>query len=954
MPMNELALRILLVEDDEDDYLITSDLLTDVSTVRTQLTWKDNIPDALSVLETNTFDVVLVDFRLGADSGLDLIQRAHDRKVTTPFILLTGQGDHELDARAVALGAADYLVKGQLDGLSLVRSIRYAIDRSIASERLANSEKHYRILFENNPAPMCLVDPDSGQIEAINQAAESLYGLQKEELKGLSLNDLKAADGDMPGECEKQSLHDGSQLERHVSQKTGELFVEVLSEPITLGSKVFNLVTMKDVTRQIEDNSQLKLLQRCIEASFNGITISDARDPSLPLVYANSTFEKITGYTPQEVIGKNCRFLQGEVNNGINGAALAEIRKALSKNTEVSVILKNFKKDGTPFWNNLYLSPVRDESDRVTHYVGIQNDISERKAYENQLAYNASHDVLTQLPNRALLEDRLNQGVQVAARYGRVLGLLAIDVDGFKLINESLGHRVGDQVLVEIARRLSDLLRSRDTVSRISGDEFAVLLPDLAQQQDIIAIVDNITRSLSLPYLIEDESLHLTVSIGIVTTDGTIRSSSDLIKHADLAMRHAKQLGRDNYQWFSAALDTKANDRIKLRNELQDAIETDQIQVYYHPLVDANSGRARALEALVRWHHPKQGVLSPDEFVPLAEETGQIIALGAAVLQKSCREMVRLQSAGFRDCTVAVNVSPIQLRKSGFSQTVAEALVQSGLSPESLELEIVESAVMYDAEQVIRTLNEVKSLGVRIAIDDFGTGFSGLSYLKLFPADKIKIDRSFITEVIRDRSDAAITQGVISMAHHLSLDVVAEGVETEAQAAFLRRNGCDLLQGFLFARPMPFNQIMDYMTTNQHCVKHDPSPAEAFEKTILMLDDERNILRALARVFRSDGYKILSTTSVQEAFSMLAANDVQVIISDQRMPEMSGTEFFSQVKAIYPNTVRIVLSGYTDLKSVTEAINEGSIYKFLTKPWDDKQIREQIRQAFLFYASQQN
>ncbi|MEA1080942.1 EAL domain-containing protein [Marinobacter qingdaonensis] len=951
--MTEPTLRILLIEDDEDDYLITRDILEDAAYVRTELTWEETLAGALSVLETRTFDVVLVDFRIGADSGLDLIQQAQDQKIATPFILLTGQGDNELDARAVSLGAADYLVKGKLDGHTLVRSIRYAIDRSVANERLANSEKHYRILFEHNPAPMCLVAPDSGRLVAMNQSALSLYGVPAQETGSLSLVDLRVGHNYALEAQQSLTLREGRSLEHHRSRTGREMFVEVLSEEIVLGGTQLDLMMITDVTKQVEDTNRLNLLRRCIESSFNGITICDAQEPDLPLVYVNSTFEKMTGYEQSEVIGRNCRFLQGDIDDPSNSGALREIRAALTSQSEASVVIKNLKKDGTPFWNNLYLSPVRDDSNRVTHYIGIQNDISDHKAIENQLAYNASHDVLTNLPNRALLEDRLVQGAQVAVRYGRVLGLLYIGIDGFKLINESLGHRIGDQVLIEVASRLCGQIRERDTVARINGDEFAVLLPDLAHANDVVSVVEEVTRKLSMPYRIIDEIIHLTVSIGIITTDNTVETPQDLIKQANLAMHHAKELGRNNYQWFSTALDTRAHYRIRLRNELQEAIETSQIQVFYQPLIDARTGQTRSIEALVRWEHPTKGIMPPGDFVPLAEETGQIIELGAAVLKQACRDIVALHASGYKECSVSVNVSPTQLRKAGFADTVRDALVQSGLAPENLELEIVESAVLYDADQVISTLNDLKGLGVRIVIDDFGTGFSSLSYLKLFPADKIKIDRSFIKDVIRDRSDAAITQGVISMAHHLRLDVVAEGVETDAHAAFLRRHGCDLLQGFLFSRPMPFTQLKEFMVANQQHLRDTKTPnaEEASGKTLLLLDDESNILRALVRVFRRDGYQILSTTSVQEAFSLLAANEVQVIISDQRMPEMSGTEFFSRVKAIYPNTVRIILSGYTDLKSVTEAINEGSIYKFLTKPWDDKQIREQIGQAFRFHAS---
>ncbi|WP_372983042.1 PAS domain-containing protein, partial [Marinobacter sediminum] len=399
--MNEPTLRILLVEDDEDDYLITRDILADVAYVRTQLTWKDTLPDGLQALDAESFDVVLVDLRIGADSGLDLIQLAQEQKISTPFILLTGQGDSVLDTRAVELGAADYLVKGKLDGHSLIRSIRYAIDRSIANERLASSEQHYRILFENNPAPMCLVEPGSGRLVAMNQAAASMYHVPVQDTGSLFFEDLRVEHNYALEAQESLTLREGCSLEHHRSNSGQEMFVEVLSRQIVLSGSTLDLVMITDVTRQVEDNSRLKLLRRCIESSFNGITICDAREPDFPLVYVNPTFEKMTGYDQSEVIGRNCRFLQGAAEDPSNDTALSEIRTALESNSEVSVVLKNIKKDGTPFWNNLYLSPVRDDSGRVTHYVGIQNDISDHKAIENQLAYNASHDVLTNLPNRA-------------------------------------------------------------------------------------------------------------------------------------------------------------------------------------------------------------------------------------------------------------------------------------------------------------------------------------------------------------------------------------------------------------------------------------------------------------------------------------------------------------------------------------------------------------------------
>nr|WP_297401160.1 EAL domain-containing protein [uncultured Marinobacter sp.] len=953
MTNTDPELRILLIEDDEDDYLITRDLLDEASPVAVRVEWQATAEKGLEALHRGSFDAALVDLRLGPDSGLDLIRQAQTSGINAPFILLTGQGDEELDAKAVELGAADYLVKGQLDGHTLIRSIRYAIDRAMASEHLVNSEAYYRQLFENNPAPMVLADPETGQLQAMNQTARTLYRYDPDNISGMALADLKSSDPD-PVSSEGVPLSHGAILERHQSRDGEPLLIEVISREITVNYSPSRLLMLSNVTEKIRDNRQLRLLKRSIESTHNGIAIADARAPDLPLIYVNPAFAKITGYTPEECIGRNCRFLQGDSFDLTNEQALADIRRGLRDGTEVTVVLRNYRKDGTPFWNDLYLAPVRDEQGEITHFIGIQNDISERKSVESQLAFNVSHDVLTGLPNRTLLEDRLTQACQFANRYGRTLGVLFVDLDGFKLINDSLGHRLGDQLLIEVGQRIESIVRSGDTVARISGDEFIVVLPDLAQAKDVVMIVEKIIGDISAPYHINNQALRLTASVGITITDGKTDEPMALLQQADLAMYRAKQLGKNTYQWFSKDLNDRANFQVKLRNDLQDALENQQLTAYFQPVVDARSGKTRSVEALVRWEHPEQGLISPGDFIPLAEETGQIIELGRQVLNQACQALVQLHARGFRECSVAVNVSPIQLRKEGFTDSVAAALKATGLPPQFLELEVVESAVLYDTDAVVKTLHELRALGVHIAIDDFGTGFSSLSYIKLLPANKLKIDRSFIKDVIKNRSDAAITQGVISMAHHLGLEVVAEGVETDAHAAFLRKHQCDLLQGFAFARPMPFEALLDYLgagaNANERALNQG-GDGEDRRPTLLLLDDEENILRALTRILRRDGYRILSTTSIQEAFSLLAENDVQVIVSDQRMPEMSGTDFFSQVKAIHPDTVRIVLSGYTDLKSVTDAINEGAIYKFLTKPWDDKQIREHIQQAFQYHAA---
>jgi diguanylate cyclase (GGDEF)-like protein/PAS domain S-box-containing protein len=674
--------------------------------------------------------------------------------------------------------------------------------------------------------------------------------------------------------------------------------------------------------------------------------IVDARAYDQPVIYVNPAFERITGYSADEVLGRNCRFLQaGERDQ----AALEVIRNNLARHDDAHVVLLNYHKNGTAFWNDLYISPVLNERGELTHFVGVQNDISEEKRYQAELSFNASHDLLTGLPNRSLLEDRLRQGCQISRRYRRSLAVMFIDLDGFKPVNDSIGHHLGDQVLVEVAQRMSQQVRPGDTVARMGGDEFVVLLPDLAREEDVLQVAERLIGSIARPYRVEGIDLHITASIGITLSDGELEQPLQLIQQADLAMLKAKQEGRNNYQWYTNDLNQRVGERVTLRNELQKAIENQAFELYYQPQIDGRSGRVVGFEALLRWQHPERGFIPPDLFIALAEDTGQIIPLSEWVLDTACRQIRQHSEQGLSGPSVAVNISPVHFQRINFVDSVQAVLQKHSLSAELLELEITETVLFNNAERAIETLHRLKQLGVRIAIDDFGTGFSSLNYLKRLPIDKVKIDRSFVQDIISDRHDAAITQGIISMAHHLRLKVVAEGVETEPQLAFLKKCRCDEFQGYYFAKPMPYAEIAGFLSerlsvqeAGSGIILDHGEPMQ----TLLLLDDEENILRALARVLRRDGYKIFMATRAQDAFELLAKHDVQVILSDQRMPEMSGTEFLSRVKDLYPNTIRLVLSGYTDLKSVTDAINQGAIYKFLTKPWDDDELRQNIAQSF--------
>ncbi|MDX1722521.1 MAG: EAL domain-containing protein [Pseudomonas sp.] len=814
----------------------------------------------------------------------------------------------------------------------------------ITGERRLKSQLQFTSAITNSIAEGLLAVDRQGLLSFVNPTAAELLGQPAQTLLGQALASyLPLALNDSEHNQRTTSFHGEIKLSL-TSQ--GERYIAYDSAPLLDDDTPQGwVVAFRDITAQKEADKQLRLLKRSLEASYNGALICDALADDQPIIYVNPAFERITGYSAAEAIGQNCRFLQG---NEHEQAGIGEIRQGLAEKRDSHVVLRNFRKDGTPFWNDLYIAPVPNEEGEITHFIGVQNDISEQKRFESELAYNASHDVLTGLPNRSLLEDRLNQGCQISRRYKRSLAVMFIDLDGFKPINDSMGHSAGDLILVEVARRMNQQVRPGDTVARLGGDEFIVILPDLAREEDVLLVTERIMESIARPYTIGGVDLHITASIGITLSDGSIEQPMQLIQQADLAMYKAKQQGRNNYQWYTEDLNQKVSERVTLRNELQKAIDTEAFELYYQPQINSRTGRVIGYEALLRWQHAEKGFISPAQFVPIAEDTGQIIPLSEWVLKTACRDARLLLDQGFDGAVMAVNISPVQFQRANFVEFVRSSLIQAQLPAELLELEITETVLLANAERAIFTLHALKDLGVRIAIDDFGTGFSSLNYLKRLPIDKVKIDRSFIQDVISDRNDAAITQGIISMAHHLKLKVIAEGVETEAQIAFLKKSHCDEFQGYYFAKPIPLTTLKHYLL-QQRAKLVLPAPdntANSSKQTLLLLDDEENILRALTRVLRRDGYHVLTANRAQDAFALLAKHEVQVILSDQRMPEMNGTAFFSRVKDLYPDTIRIVLSGYTDLTSVTEAINQGAIYKFLTKPWDDAQLRATVAQAF--------
>ena len=589
-----------------------------------------------------------------------------------------------------------------------------------------------------------------------------------------------------------------------------ERIVHQVAEPVfDRNMRPIKLIgAVQDITEIRRSEEQMRLLGRVFEKTIEGILVTDENGV---IEMVNPAFTAITGYTEEEAVGARPNIL----SSGRQGAEFyQELWAQLLRNGFWQGEIWNRRKSGEAFPEWLTITAMQNQQGRVTHYVGVFHDITELKRSEEQITYQAYHDALTDLPNRLLFNDRLTMATAQARRKNQGLSLLFLDLDNFKNINDSLGHAVGDLLLQSVAKRLLRWVREEDSVARLGGDEFIILLsvddPDYA-----VHVAQRILDSLGEPFWVKGHELYISASIGITLCPQDGHDPETLVSNADLAMYQAKARGRNNYQFFTPALNAQVRHRIALEGNMRRALERDEFQVYYQPKVELETGRMVGFEALVRWERPEVGLVSPNDFIPVAEETGLIVELGKFVLEAACKQTRQWHDQGYSHLHVAVNLSPRQFQQKDLVDMVRRTLHDTGLPPQFLELEVTENVVMYSVEDAIQTLRELNELGVNLSLDDFGRGYSSLYYLKRFPIQTLKIDRSFVCDIIHNPDDAAIVNTIISMSRNLNLKVIAEGVETEQQLDFLKQHRCDQMQGFLFSRPVPAVEIDQYLNENR-------------------------------------------------------------------------------------------------------------------------------------------
>jgi diguanylate cyclase (GGDEF)-like protein/PAS domain S-box-containing protein len=873
-------------------------------------------------------------------------------------------------------GAKDYVKKGDMARLlpSIEREVGEARNRARgqeaalaqarAEDALKQSELRFLQLAEAMPECFWLIDLASRRVVYVNPAYERIWGERCADLLADRMDWLRYVhpeDQARLAAAMETQRHGGVDEEFRVLRQDGSVrWLQVFTFPMRDRGSEVNRVG--GVARDITENKAQREALRASEADSRHAAqvvraVLDALPAYIAMLDEQGVITSVNAQWPQ--FAEGLELAGGEFKVGANyvetcaRVAAAGQAEAAEMGRGIRAVIQG---EETGFsliypchsatekrWFRVNVSPLATAASRGA--VVMHTNVTERMEAEQRLVQLAHYDSLTELPNRLLFRDRLEHALTLARRNDWRLALIFIDLDRFKVVNDTLGHLAGDRLLQEVSRRLRGALRASDTVGRLGGDEFAVLIPKLAENQEAAVVARKIIEVLGAPYELDGNEVFSSGSLGITVFPSDAEDSENLIRHADTAMYRAKEVGRNNYQFYTTTMNERALEKMQLESDLRRALAHDEFVLHFQPKVSCITGKVFGVEALLRWQHPGRGLVSPGDFIPMLEESGLIIPVGEWVLREACSRVAEWHRERLPQVSVSVNVSGAQLASTGLFEQVKEVLDSTGLEPRFLDLELTESLLMRDADQAIATLDRLKNIGVHISVDDFGTGYSSLSYLKRIPLDWVKVDRSFVQDITADPNDASITRAVITMAHNLQLKVIAEGVETEGQLGLLIANKCDAIQGYYFSRPIPAEEMVALLQSGRQ-LDSNLLPGKAEERTLLLVDDEENILMALKRLLRRDGYKILTAAGGHEGLEVLSRNRVDVIVSDQRMPGMTGVEFLRRVKDIHPEVVSIVLSGYTELQSVTDAINEGAIYKFLTKPWDDEHLRANIQEAF--------
>jgi diguanylate cyclase (GGDEF)-like protein/PAS domain S-box-containing protein len=654
----------------------------------------------------------------------------------------------------------------------------------------------------------------------VNPAASRMLGFQVEELIGRENHSLihhtRSNGTHYPAsDCRMLQVLQGGVLDTVDDEvfwrKDGSSFpVEYSSNPIFRHGKVVGaVVNFRDISERKRSEKRIRTLLQAIEQSPVSVIMTDTEGD---IEYINKAFEVATGYEATEVIGRNPRILKSD---NTPPALFRDLWNSITSGQAWQGELQNRKKDGQLFWERAYVAPVVDEAGFTTHYLAVKEDITLQKQQEDKIVHQANYDSLTDLPNRHLTLDRLSQIIKEAKRNNYKAAVIFLDLDDFKKINDSISHEVGDKLLVKAAKRLKNTVRINDTVSRLGGDEFIILLGGLENEKEVQPVAEKLLNCFRKAFQLDGRELILTASIGIAIYPNDGESTADLLRNADTAMYQSKAQGRNTFNYFTHTMNKGVSRRLQLEEQLHGALERGEFQLHFQPVLDIASRKVVATEVLLRWNSQVLGNINPDEFIPITEQTGQIVPIGQFVIQEALNKTAQWQKLLNRPLRVAINISPRQFRDPNMLQYIKDAMEETGVPSHLIELEITEGVLMSGHRYIDDTLKALNALGITIAMDDFGTGYSSLSNLRSYPFNTLKIDRSFVRDITKDSDDRELVNATIAMAHGLGLLVVAEGVETDAQLTHLAQQKCELAQGYLFSPPLNAEEITRLLESDQ-------------------------------------------------------------------------------------------------------------------------------------------
>lgn len=818
--------RILLTEDDEDHAELARRAMR-VLEPPCELAVVGSLQAARAWLDRHVPDLLIADLRLPDGSGVDLLRSAHP--LPYPVIIMTSQGDERMAVAAMKAGAMDYIVKSPDTFRELARIAQRTLrewwhiaERRRVETALRRSEDRMRSVTANLPGVVFqffIRSEGEMGVHYVDGRLEEIFGLPKKTEDGVDLFERFVAGVDerdrqhlMSSILEATTQFKPWDFEGRFIKPSGYSFgFKGLARPRQLETEIVFDGILLDITEKKQTEEALRnseeRFRSIVQHAWDVIIILDAH---MRIDYISPRCRSMLGYEPDALLGNLAFQLIHPEDLGTVEVAFAGVIDRSGPGTPVEFRCRHQRG---------YWAEVEAVATNLTEYPGVRGilvvvrDISERRQAEERIHHMAHHDPLTGLPNRRLLAEQAALVIALVNRNKGSLALLFCDLDRFKDINDSLGHVVGDILLIQVASQLKNSLRDTDTLARLGGDEFMILLPE-AGRDDAARVADKILTMLREPVALADHQLTVTGSIGISLYPHDGETFQDLFKNADTAMYQAKQAGRNAFRFYNAAMNAASLERLTLISALRKAVREGQLRTYFQPKVDLVDGRVIGAEALVRWQHPEEGLIPPGRFIPLAEDNDLIVAIGCWVLEDVCRQLAAWREAGLPHLSVAVNIAARHFCTSCLVENMEALLERYGLPHEALELELTESTVLEAGTETLTTLQELRQLGFTLAIDDFGTGYSSLAYLKNLPITALKIDRSFVCDLAHDPGDCAIAAVIVTLGHSLGLKVVAEGVETEQQREILLEQGCDFAQGYLFSRPLPAAEFVEWLGRN--------------------------------------------------------------------------------------------------------------------------------------------